>query len=353
MSKLLWYAGIGCLAGAGVGAVLLLAAPPRQGDETEGPGPAPGPGTPGSEGGAACPPIGTRILLLGDSYAQGIASAMTALARGCACPFVASAVVGSHVTEWASDGWLLPALQASTPNVVLVSLGANDFQRNDPGNVQAGVTALVSKIRAAGARVLWIAPLQEPFMDKVGALSMWKDAVGNDWFDSSLLTLPRSGDGIHSTPAGYAAWAAEVWHWASGVLSVGAVGDCTGTQATAWARESHNYVRDVMSRVLPPRGSMVPRAWLKERLSFREAERRLDVKHRAIDSGRVLWHNPRFDGSRGRNGFEDRWQEFKESSDPRDELWYYESEWGFLSGEAGYALVRDGEVVDKIITLVS
>jgi hypothetical protein len=202
---------------------------------------------------------------------------MTALAGGCNTPFVAKAVVGSHVTEWASDGWLLPALSAFTPNVVLVSLGANDFGRNDPSNVQAGVTSLVAKIRAAGARVLWISPLKEPFMDTVGALSMWKAAVGTDWFDSSLLTLPRSGDGIHSTPAGYATWAADLWHWASGVIGAVAMG------AEPWWRDRMaRDVRDLMSGVTTPDGPAVPREWLKKRMSFAEAEAEMDEEARRV-----------------------------------------------------------------------
>ena len=338
MSKILWYAGIGCLAGAGLGVALVLSAPKKYKVDPVYP----------EGGGQPCPPSGARILLLGDSYAQGLTTGMTALAGGCNTPFVARGVVGSHVTEWASDGWLLPALAASTPNVVLVSLGANDFQRNDPSHVQAGVTALVAKIRTAGARVLWIAPLSEPFQDSVGALAMWKAAVGNDWFDSSLLTLPRASDGIHSTPAGYAAWAAEIWHWASGVVGAVALGE-----APPWVEQVDRDVRNLMSGVTLPAGPAVPREWLKERLSFREAERRLDVKRKAFDSGKVLWHNPRCARKRGPSDWDRNWQDFKALFGPGDELWAYESEWGFLSGEAGYALVRDGQVVGKIITLMS
>jgi hypothetical protein len=63
MSKLLWYVGVGCLAGAGIGAALLLASQGRE----DGSGAEPGPGTPGGGVGALCPPVGARILLLGDS----------------------------------------------------------------------------------------------------------------------------------------------------------------------------------------------------------------------------------------------------------------------------------------------
>jgi lysophospholipase L1-like esterase len=321
--RLFWFAVGGCLVGAGVGAAIVLLSSHRE------PEPAPAEGAVGPSPApiARCPPSGTRVLLCGDSYAQGLSAAMEGFAQGCTTPFVARFVVGSHVTEWASDAWIGPALAASTPNVVLVSLGANDFKRNDPENVQTGVTALVSKIRAAGARVLWIAPLSEPFSDSVGTLGMWKQAVGEDWYDSSLLHLPRSGDGIHSTPAGYAAWAQMVWQWMGGRLGAGSVAGLDGPSATR-----------------------VPHEWLKRRVSFAEVERKFREDEAKIKKAPVLWKNP---NPPPPTHFKRQWQQFKGSALPGDELWYYESGWGFLSGEAGYALVRDGRVVDGLVTLVS
>jgi hypothetical protein len=217
MGKWLLYAGIGAAAGAAVGLGIVLSR--RSTNGVEAPSNDPGP-SPGMEHVPGCPPQGYRVLLIGDSYAQGLTPKLRDIAKSCVTPFGSTYVVGSHVTEWANDAWLLPALSLLTPppNVVLVSLGANDFQRNDPENVQAGVTSLVGKLRAAGCRVLWVSPLTEPFEDKVGVRTMWRAAVP-DWFDSTQIDIPRTGDGIHSTPAGYAAWAEQVWLWASDLLS--------------------------------------------------------------------------------------------------------------------------------------
>jgi hypothetical protein len=50
------------------------------------------------------------------------------------------------------------------------------------------------------------------------------------------------------------------------------------------------------------------------------------------------------------------WQELVAAMQPGDELWEYCSpppSWQKLAGEAGYAVVRGGRVVDNIITLMN
>lgn len=50
------------------------------------------------------------------------------------------------------------------------------------------------------------------------------------------------------------------------------------------------------------------------------------------------------------------WQELVSGMRPGDELWEYRSppdSWDALAGCAGYALVRDGEVIDDIVTVMN
>ena len=161
-----------------------------------------------------CPAPGTRVLLVGDSYADGLKPHLAALAQDCAVPFAAATQVGSSATKWATDAGLGALLASSTPTVVLVSLGGNDFQR-DQASVQAAVTTLVGRLRNAGARVLWIAPLTLPFADKAGVRAMWKVVVGEDWLDGEKFEYPRATDKIHLYPSGYQDWAGKVWTWMS------------------------------------------------------------------------------------------------------------------------------------------
>jgi lysophospholipase L1-like esterase len=162
-------------------------------------------------------PPGTKLALLGDSYGVGLDPTLKQLAAEFSVPFFDSVVGGTSATQWALDSWLAPVL-AFGPNVALVSLGANDFQRTDGDKVRAAIHALCTKLRAAGARVLWISPLAEPFADNNRVLETWRAEVNYE-FRSSDLQLPRAADGIHSTPGGYAAWATSVWDWVATTLA--------------------------------------------------------------------------------------------------------------------------------------
>jgi len=182
------------------------------------PTPPPEPGQPPVEPAPRACPSSSRVLLIGDSLvgdapSNGLQYRMAQLAAACGTPFRAKGVVGSHVTQWESDGWLLPQLEAAQPTVVLLSMGTNDFKRTDPANVQSGVHNLAAKVRAHGARLLWIDPPYMPINDAIGVRAMWKAEVGSDWFNSELLTIPRGGDGIHPTVAGYKQFAEAIWPW--------------------------------------------------------------------------------------------------------------------------------------------
>jgi hypothetical protein len=52
----------------------------------------------------------------------------------------------------------------------------------------------------------------------------------------------------------------------------------------------------------------------------------------------------------------ERWKEFIRTMQPHDEFWYYrspEETWADLRGAAGYAIVRNGEVVSYFNTVRS
>ena len=165
----------------------------------------------------ACPDQTARVLLVGDSLSVGLGPVMARLARECGTSFFHHGVVGAHVTQWAQDSWLLPQLERAQPNLVVVSLGGNDFQRNDPAAVEAAVASMVTKVRARGAKLLWISPPTMPFDDAVGARVMWQRAldgqIDRDWFPTEMLEIPRARDRVHPTIAGYHDLGRRLWSW--------------------------------------------------------------------------------------------------------------------------------------------
>lgn len=166
-----------------------------------------------------CPAAGTRVLLIGDSFAEGLAPQLKSLSAGCSIPYASDGRRGTHASQWQRDSWLGPALASVSPNVVLVSLGGNDFQ-NNPATLQVDIDTIAQKIKQAGARLLWIEPLKLPIEDTAGVQDMWRAAVApGDWFDSSGIDVPRASDGIHTGAAGYKLWAERIWPWMNGRLA--------------------------------------------------------------------------------------------------------------------------------------
>lgn len=156
----------------------------------------------------------TRLLLIGDSLAQGLMPHMRELAaeEGIAA-FDGRGVVGSRLDQWSDSAWLDETLASFGPTLVLVSLGTND-EATAPGAVarQADdLETLLAKIASAGATIAWIGPPTLPF-PRQGVSEMIEESV-RYYFPSEELEIPRAPDGLHPNVQGYAGWAGAIWSW--------------------------------------------------------------------------------------------------------------------------------------------
>lgn len=202
-NKRLWiYTGLALVAGVGLVSAVAPSAPVS---------------TPRPSGGP--PPLrlgpGARVLLIGDSLAQGLKLPLQQLAGDAKVPFAADGRQGSRIDQWNAEPWLQTIVTAFRPTLVLVSLGTNDMRMAAPAETQkAPLAALVAKLRAAAPEVGWIMPPTMPFPDRgMRALLL---STGLPVFRSDQLTIQRAGDGIHPTAMGYGGWAGQVWRWAAG-----------------------------------------------------------------------------------------------------------------------------------------
>lgn len=170
-----------------------------------------------SAAGTAAPPKrvlgpGARLLLIGDSLAVGLATPLGQIARESGVEFMGAGRSGTRIDQWTNQPWLASAVAAFRPTVILVSLGTNDEKLKDPATTQKPFLArLAAQLRSTGAKVVWIAPPTMPFPDK-GIQALIRTA-GFPVFGSEALTIPRAGDGIHPTAAGYAGFGGSVWRW--------------------------------------------------------------------------------------------------------------------------------------------
>jgi len=155
---------------------------------------------------------GESILLVGDSLAQGLGPPLGKIAAEAGHPFAHESQVGTRVEQWGENGRAEAALQRSGATFVIVSLGTNDAVTNAAFQERfAGRAAdLVARLRAGGARVVyWVIPPTMPFATDTIVAGI--QASGAAMFDSRAIEVPRTGDNIHPTIAGTAAWAAAIF----------------------------------------------------------------------------------------------------------------------------------------------
>lgn len=94
------------------------------------------------------------------------------------------------------------------PDIVLITLGANDVRSYIPDSFVPRVRSIVKKV---GSRECWwIAPAT--WKGDTGIVRVIREnAAPCKFFDSTTLELPRIDDGIHPTPAGGDTWALAFW----------------------------------------------------------------------------------------------------------------------------------------------
>lgn len=125
------------------------------------------------------------------------------------------------------------ALDGLQPKAIVILIGTNNVGTDAPADVARGIEAVVDETlrQAPGARILLLGVLprgfkaDDPARVAVRAINA---ALGGAAFDlEPQFTLPDGslraelfgGDGLHLSPAGYAAWAAAIEPWIAGALS--------------------------------------------------------------------------------------------------------------------------------------
>ena len=147
---------------------------------------------------------GGRLLVLGDSLAVGTAPFFAKLAAQFGMDSQRQAKVGTTIAQWLNVDTSLQ------PTLAIVSLGTNDTKTSTPVDmIVSEVGALVSRLQAGGAEVVWMLPPALPFSDR--GITDAIQATGIRSFDSRRLDIPRGPDGLHPTVKGYAQWASAIW----------------------------------------------------------------------------------------------------------------------------------------------
>lgn len=166
-------------------------------------GPAPGPEL----------PKGTRILHVGDSFAGALGlelnKALTAAGVKSRLQFETS----TYIPTWAHNGKLGGLMSSFKPDLVLISLGANELENPQPEKRAALIQRIVGVVGETPC--VWIAPVLWEGA-KATLLEVIRANVGHCvYLDSNELVkkMPRAGDRIHPSMAARPDWAAATVRW--------------------------------------------------------------------------------------------------------------------------------------------
>lgn len=124
------------------------------------------------------------------------------------------------------------ALDGLQPKAIVILIGTNNVGTDAPADVARGIEAVVDETlrQAPGARVLLLGVLprgfaaDDPARVAVRAINAKLGASALDLEphftlpDGSLRAELFGGDGLHLSPAGYAAWAAAIEPWVAAAL---------------------------------------------------------------------------------------------------------------------------------------
>ena len=170
-------------------------------------------------------PAGATVLALGDSLTQGVGASSPAHAWPAVFERLSGwRVVNGGVSGDTSDMALarLPALlREHRPQLVIVSIGGNDFLHQQSGAAtRDNIRAIVQQSQSAGAQVLLVAEPQPSVAAALGRVSdhpMFAELakelrvplLENAWSDILSDEKLRS-DRIHANDAGYEQFAREL-----------------------------------------------------------------------------------------------------------------------------------------------
>ncbi len=157
-----------------------------------------------------------RVLHIGDSmvgFKFGLTRALGARFEKDGAKFFSIPITNAGIGSFEKGTELEDAIKKTRPDLVLLTLGANNATSPAPEYYVPAIKRIVKKMGVTPGgkrRCFWIGPpLWKP--DKVGFIDVLaKSTEPCTFFDSSHLALEKMTDGIHPTNKGGEVWAEAV-----------------------------------------------------------------------------------------------------------------------------------------------
>jgi len=157
-------------------------------------------------------PQGTLVLHIGDSFAAALGVELGKLLKGAGLRSALEYKTASYIPNWSYGGEIPKFISTYHPDLVLITLGANEIEIPKPEERAKPIRHLVSSL--GGRPCVWVAPpLWKP---DSGLLRVIRDNIAPcRYLDSNELVhdLPRGHDKIHPSTEGRQMWAKIVFDW--------------------------------------------------------------------------------------------------------------------------------------------
>ena len=152
-----------------------------------------------------------RWLLVGDSLAQGLEAGLRKRINAAGDELRAVSVVGTRAADWAGDTFA-ELLRDLSPDAVIVVLGTNDAAAASPQSFRTAASSIADDANRAGVPLAWVEPPPlPPRLAGAEAVRAVVRDVATRAIPSDRAVAGRARDGVHYSPAGYDAWAAQIW----------------------------------------------------------------------------------------------------------------------------------------------
>jgi lysophospholipase L1-like esterase len=165
-------------------------------------------------------PRGTLVLQVGDSFAGSLGIPLGVRLRAQGLHSVLKFQTSSYVPTWADGTELREYVSHYSPDLVLITLGANEFELSAPDTRAASVRRLVRRLE--GRPCVWITPPR--WKQDSGILAVIEaNSKPCRFLDSDTVVhdLARKPDKIHPSDAAREVWADAVLAWLARERKVG------------------------------------------------------------------------------------------------------------------------------------
>lgn len=153
--------------------------------------------------------IKDKILVIGDSMAQGLEPHFKKLSLENNISIITRFKIGSSSFYWSGDENLTQEIEKFHPDVVLIVLGANEWIASSNPKLKRAIKKLTSNIALTNTEYVWIGP---PINEAKEYYQMLRDTTNPKFvYDYTELNVTRAKDKIHPNSKGFSQWSKMIF----------------------------------------------------------------------------------------------------------------------------------------------